>query len=80
MVVLGVNSEDFVGDARRFIERYGVTYPNVRDGARTTRDRFGIPFMPETMFLDDQGRIVAYVQGQVDAKTVDDYIELALGA
>ena len=33
VVVLGVNAQDFTSDARGFVERYGMTYPVVHDGA-----------------------------------------------
>ena len=32
VVVLGVDAQDFSGDARRFIRRYELTYPVVHDG------------------------------------------------
>ena len=28
---VGVDTADFTGDARQFLQRYGVRYPNVRD-------------------------------------------------
>jgi cytochrome c biogenesis protein CcmG/thiol:disulfide interchange protein DsbE len=78
LVVLGVDAQDFVGDARRFVERFELTYPNVHDKNGSTLGRFGIAGFPETMFIDAQGRIVAYVAGPVTAETLGSSIELAL--
>ena len=75
---LGVNSQDFLGDARTFVERYGITYPNVHDGPGETLGRFGITGFPETYFLDAEGRIVSRVPAEIDAETLDVNIRLAL--
>ena len=36
VVFIGVDAQDFVGDARKFVEKYGVTYTNVHDGSGST--------------------------------------------
>lgn len=78
VVVLGVNVQDFTGDARRFIDRYGITYPNVHDGEGSTLGRYGVPQLPETMFVDRTGRIVAYVPGQITAEELEKNLQTAL--
>ena len=32
VIVLGVDGQDFSGDAKRFMRKHGITYPNVHDG------------------------------------------------
>jgi cytochrome c biogenesis protein CcmG/thiol:disulfide interchange protein DsbE len=66
LVVIGVNSQDFEGDARRFVERYGVKYQNVHDAGGEVSKDFGATGFPETWFVDRNGRL-AYrrVQGEV---------------
>jgi cytochrome c biogenesis protein CcmG/thiol:disulfide interchange protein DsbE len=63
--VLGVDAFDEIGRARAFIERYGLTYPMLRDGAGDTRERFGILGFPETFVIDREGRIAAFARGPV---------------
>ena len=57
--VLGVDVQDVSGDARDFVDEYGLTYPMLRDGAGDLRDEFGILGLPETFVIDRQGRIAA---------------------
>jgi cytochrome c biogenesis protein CcmG/thiol:disulfide interchange protein DsbE len=64
--VLGVNVQDVDGDARAFIEEYGLTYPMLRDGPGDTRDDLGILGLPETFVIDRRGRIAAVARGPVD--------------
>lgn len=76
---VGVNAQDFVGDARAFVKRYGITYPNVHDGPGETLGRFGITGFPETYFIDADGRIVSRVPAEIDADALEANIRLALG-
>lgn len=79
LVVLGVNARDFRVDARRFIERYGVTYPIVHDGPGDSLGRYGLVGFPETWWVDRRGRLVAYVQGEFSRSELERNIERALG-
>jgi cytochrome c biogenesis protein CcmG/thiol:disulfide interchange protein DsbE len=63
--VLGVDAFDEIGSARAFVDRYGLTYPMLRDGAGETRERFGILGFPETFVIDREGRIAAIARGPV---------------
>jgi cytochrome c biogenesis protein CcmG, thiol:disulfide interchange protein DsbE len=76
---VGVDVKDFRGDARKFLERYGVTYPNVYDGKGSTIGRYGVTGYPETYFIDAEGRVRYRIAGPVeDAEEVDDGIRRAL--
>jgi cytochrome c biogenesis protein CcmG, thiol:disulfide interchange protein DsbE len=63
--VLGVDAFDEIGRARAFVDKYGLTYPQLRDGAGDTRERFGILGFPETFVIDRKGRIAAFARGPV---------------
>ena len=78
VVFIGVDAQDFVGDARKFVEKHGVTYTNVHDGSGSTLGRFGITGFPETLWLDAQGRIVAFEPGETDAEAIEQNIQRAL--
>jgi cytochrome c biogenesis protein CcmG, thiol:disulfide interchange protein DsbE len=58
LVVLGVDSQDFRGDARRFARENGITYPIVHDGPGDVMRRYDLTGLPETYFLDRAGRLV----------------------
>ena len=63
--VLGVDALDATDDAREFVRRFGITYPNVRDVSGERLRPFGIAAYPETFVLDRRGRIAALVRGPV---------------
>jgi cytochrome c biogenesis protein CcmG, thiol:disulfide interchange protein DsbE len=65
VVVLGVDTLDFDGDGRRFLRKYGVTYPNVHDGRGVVLGDYGGVPLPKTFFIKG-GKIVAYIFGEAD--------------
>jgi cytochrome c biogenesis protein CcmG, thiol:disulfide interchange protein DsbE len=80
LVVLGVNAQDFERDARRFVSRYGLTYPILHDGPGSSLGRFGLTGFPETWWIDRRGRLVAYAQGQFTEEELRANTERALGS
>lgn len=84
LVVLGIDVKDFREDARRFMRRYGVTYPVVYDGRGSTIGRWGLQGYPETFFVDRTGKLVGErIAGGVDIEQNREAFErgiaLALG-
>lgn len=65
VVVVGVDSNDFVGEARRFMRKYGVTYPVVNDGPASVARDYGVVFLPETFFVAQNGRLTGHLAGQI---------------
>lgn len=81
VVVVGVDIQDFGTDAQRFVDRYGLTYPVLRDKERWTWGRYGLTGLPETWFVDRQGRLVGeHVEGPVTPQELDRNIQIALGS
>ena len=79
LVVVGIDAQDFARDARRFMRRYGMTYPVVHDGPGDTLGDFDLTGFPETFFVDRRGRLVGRrVTGAIDRETLEENIELAL--
>jgi cytochrome c biogenesis protein CcmG, thiol:disulfide interchange protein DsbE len=65
VVVIGVDIQDTVEAAQRFIRQFGLTFPNVRDADGKVSVDYGIYGVPETFFLDREGRIRAKHVGAV---------------
>jgi len=65
--VLGVDVQDVSEDALRFVRRFDLTFPNVRDRDREYALDFGATAYPETFVVDRRGRIAALRRGPVDA-------------
>jgi len=78
VVVLGVDYQDFTGDARKFIHRFGLTYPIGRDGNGSLLARWGVSGAPESFFIDRAGKVVAHVPGAVTKETLAAGIRKAL--
>jgi cytochrome c biogenesis protein CcmG/thiol:disulfide interchange protein DsbE len=79
LVVVGIDYDDFRGDARAFAKRYGVTYPIVHDRRKETVGRYGVVGVPETFFVDRRGRLVGErVVGALEEDELEAGIALAL--
>jgi len=59
LVVVGVDSNDSRGDARKFLHVHGVTYPVVFDrNGRVAANSYDVANLPVTYVLNPRGRIV----------------------
>jgi cytochrome c biogenesis protein CcmG/thiol:disulfide interchange protein DsbE len=68
LVVVGLASRDFRADARRFTDRYGLTFPILYDGPGDTADPYGVTGLPETFVVDREGRVVQAFAGAVNGE------------
>jgi len=68
LVVVGLDAKDFRKDARRFVRRFGLTFPIVFDGpGDVAADLYGVTGFPETFVLDREGRVVEVFVGAITA-------------
>jgi len=67
VVVLGLDAKDFRVDARRFVQRFGLTFPIVYDGPGNTLDGYGVTGFPETFVLDREGRVIEAFAGAINS-------------
>jgi len=66
VVFVGVDSTDSDSAASRYIKRYGMNYPVVRDVNGDLGTKFGVTGFPETFIVDKQGDIVPpHVDGPI---------------
>jgi cytochrome c biogenesis protein CcmG/thiol:disulfide interchange protein DsbE len=73
--VLGIDGQDVSGDARDFVEEYGLTYPMLHDGPGDLREPFGVIGYPETFVIDARGRVAAVRRGPVDEEFMRQAVE-----
>lgn len=79
VMVLGINVQDLVPEALRFMRETKTTYPMVRDRDNTIYRAYGLTGVPETFFVDRIGRIVRKFPGAViDARNWFKAVEDAL--
>ncbi|MBA3843993.1 MAG: TlpA family protein disulfide reductase [Actinobacteria bacterium] len=81
VVVIGVDTKDLSFAAERYMARYDVNYPVIRDVDGSKGNAWGVTGYPETFIVDRSGRVVPpHVDGPIPAARLDDAIRQALRA
>jgi cytochrome c biogenesis protein CcmG, thiol:disulfide interchange protein DsbE len=66
--VLGIDSRDLSGDGLEFVRRYGLSYPQLRDGDGDAAHDYGTTGVPENFLVDPRGRVRVALPGPVGAE------------
>jgi cytochrome c biogenesis protein CcmG, thiol:disulfide interchange protein DsbE len=66
--VLGIDTRDLTDDGREFVRRYGLSYPQLRDGDGGAAHDFGTTGVPESFLVDPKGNVRLHAVGPVDEK------------
>ena len=72
---IGVNVQDTDPNARAFLRRFGVTYPNGRDASGEVAVEYGMSGVPETYFVDRDGQLVRKWQGPLDDERLRQFLD-----
>jgi cytochrome c biogenesis protein CcmG, thiol:disulfide interchange protein DsbE len=73
--VLGINLDDTTGDALTFVKRYGLTYPQLREGdGGDRRDAYGMTGFPESFLIDPRGHVALIRRGPVNESYLADQV------
>lgn len=78
-VILGVASNDDPGEAKRFLDDLGLTYPNVFDASGEIRVALGLTAYPTTYVFGVDGTLRARVNGGISEQRLAGLIADALG-
>ncbi len=68
---LGIDVQDLVPDAHHFLRRYHVSYVSIRDKSPSgsgSYAAYGLTGIPETYYIDPNGRIVGHSIGAVSVE------------
>src|SRR3954469_15188922 len=78
VVFVGVDVQDFRSKALKFLDRFGIEYPIVKDNGSLV-GHYGVIGYPETFFIDPKGRLVPnwHIIGPVTRKDLDRAIHAA---
>lgn len=79
VIFLGVDINDFTGDARHFLDRGRVDYVSLHGGSGTS-SAYGLIGLPETYYLDARGRVVGRTAGEVSSGQLEEGIKRAAGS
>ena len=75
---LGLDIQDLVPDARRFLDELGVPYVSVRDGTPKSYSAYGLTGVPETYFIDPRGRAIEHAIGAMSRRELEASIAVLL--
>lgn len=75
VILLGINIQDREADARAFMEQFRITYPNGPDRKGKITMDYGVYGIPETFFIDREGKISYKHLGALDAAILQARIE-----
>ena len=78
MVFVGVALQDTEKDSRAFLQEFQVTYPNGRDDSGKIAVNYGVWGVPESFFIDPEGRITYKHVGGIGAPMVKTKLAEAL--
>ena len=76
VVFLGIDFQDARSDGLSFLQKYGITYPNVLDASGSVSISYGVTGTPETIFIDRRGVVVQKVIGELTAQTLESNLQL----
>jgi cytochrome c biogenesis protein CcmG, thiol:disulfide interchange protein DsbE len=79
VALVGIDENDVVGNATKFIESNGVTYPVGWDPDVTAAGGYDVAGLPQTFFLNARHRIVDRILGAVTTAELTKGIALATG-
>jgi cytochrome c biogenesis protein CcmG, thiol:disulfide interchange protein DsbE len=66
---VGLDVHDSTSDARDFLRRHGITYTVVK-ASEAAISAYGVVNLPETIYLDARGHVVARTVGEVTARAL----------
>lgn len=79
---VGLDTRDSAAAAQGFVDRYGITYPNIVDPDGQIqlgfRDTLPPQSIPSTVFIDKQGRVAARILGGVDEARLNGILDQLL--
>ncbi len=78
IVYIGVALQDTDENARAFLKEFDVSYPNGRDDSGRIAVDYGVWGIPESFFIDPQGRITYKHTGGIHAALVETKLAEAL--
>ena len=76
IVFVGVDFEDAQSDGLSFLQKNGITYPNVLDVNGATAINYGVTYTPTTYFINKQGVVVSMIPREMTAQELQKNVQL----
>ena len=78
LMMVGVDIQDKEANAREFMGRFGFTFPNGPDPGSKISIDYGVYGVPETFFIDRQGRITYKHVGGLTPELIEEQVRAIL--
>ncbi len=69
--VLGIDTRDLSGDGQDFVSKYGISYPQLRDGDGASAKDYGTTGVPESFLVDPRGKLRLHAVGPVSTEYLE---------
>jgi len=76
--ILGIVIQDNEANAKEFMQRFNFSFPNALDPGSKVSIDYGVYGVPETFFIDTQGRIVYKHVGALTPALIDQQVQTIL--
>ena len=76
--ILGVDTQDDRTSAQKFIDEFGLTYPQIHDGSGDYADELKTTGVPENFLVDPDGKVAEALHGQITEQYLRDVIAPAI--
>ncbi|MDQ0339185.1 peroxiredoxin [Caldalkalibacillus uzonensis] len=73
--IMAINIAESRLAASRFAERYGLSFPILLDQDRSVTHRYGVIPIPSSFFVDENGIVVAKVEGMMSEEMIKEKME-----
>jgi len=78
VLFVGVNTQDELDAAEKFIEQFGISFPNVYDPRGKVGIDYGMYGVPETFAISVEGRVLERFAGTISAEKLESMIREVL--
>ncbi len=72
--ILGIDTRDLSEDGEAFLSKYGISYPQLRDGDGASAKDFGTTGVPESFLVDPRGKLRLHAVGPVGSEYLENEV------
>ncbi len=76
VIFLGIDYQDSNPNAISFLQRHGIAYANVQDASGAVALNYDVTALPQTIFINQQGRIVSRIRQELTAQMLASNLQL----
>jgi cytochrome c biogenesis protein CcmG/thiol:disulfide interchange protein DsbE len=72
--VLGIDTQDLSEDGQRFVEEFGLSYPQLHDGDGRAADEWGTTGVPENFLIGPDGKVRLIFVGPISEEDLEEEV------